>query len=516
MTLRKFNQYVSQCKHRLMRLSSSGNWREVQWRVGEAFNFNRLKVLESSALDQARQIGMIETVHPIIKRIVAVFRGDRGDGSDNILAASLNPDMPVDVKRAIVQRLDDALTDFDPFARMSLDGELISESYLADLKENAIVCIRFGTETLHFTSQSESTQSDEAFMKQSEDKLIYTVGHYQHWRAYADDESLAFLALANHREADQFVLDKGVKFRTAHEVAGWYISQWERIQSYYLPPDDWPAKERRKHFTDDIREQFKTIDDDRYVQEIVNEHVAAIAAFKGKPISTASECQSSTDSGLLNKNSIFSFFKEDGRWHISGFGERGIIDDVVGCTYLYRLLEKPERPVPILDVIAKFGDSSKQNIRAINERDETNPSDEFSSYSTSSSHQSALDEQGEESYQARLDAIEVDLADANKNQNEGPIEQLLREKQDIKDQLRRDKGIGNKVRNLNTKSNKLRAKFWSAINTFRSKLLEADPPMKKLADHFSTQNLSTECGAAKYNPESIPKWELVQGLENSP
>ena len=86
------------------------------------------------------------------------------------------------------------VVDFDPFSRMAPNSELISETYLADFKEIAIVCIQIGTAIHSLMLDNESEKSDEEYMQRAKEKLITACGHLQHWRAYADDESIQFVA----------------------------------------------------------------------------------------------------------------------------------------------------------------------------------------------------------------------------------------------------------------------------------------------------------------------------------
>jgi len=196
--------------------------------------------------------------------------------------------------------------------------------------------------------------------------------------------------------------------------------------------------------------------------------------------------------GDTNTDDTGFIFRKNGTvFYIEGFGERGAVHDLKGFRQIFRLIQTPGRSVLMLELV-EAGDDERI---AADQR----------------SKQPLLDSEGNTKIYKKIQSEKADLEKYKRN-NDNAQAQLCEEQiEKLAEYLRKATGLGGRDRNLNANHNRLRPKISGTLSTAYKKLYNADPSMKKLAEHFESSIFADGTGTSFiYQPALTPspEWRI--------
>jgi hypothetical protein len=174
-------------------------------------------------------------------------------------------------------------------------------------------------------------------------------------------------------------------------------------------------------------------------------------------------------------------------YFIAGFGESGHLSSYKGLSDIARLIKTPGVAVPMME-LEGTGEQARNDRRT---------------------PQPAVDGTGRRQIVERLQELRWDLEKAERENNTVDADVARAEIDQLEASLASAHGIGGKVRDLNNLYNKLRPRIHGRLRTVYNAMQEADPPMKRLAEHFGL-SISSEGGSGFiYRPASDPPaWQF--------
>jgi hypothetical protein len=174
-------------------------------------------------------------------------------------------------------------------------------------------------------------------------------------------------------------------------------------------------------------------------------------------------------------------------YFIAGFGESGHLSSYKGLAVISILIKTPGVAVPMLYLVGA-------DLRLNKE---------------SRSQQPALDREGLRQAADRLRELRADLARAKKDNNTVEADVARVQIEQLEATLASARGIRGKARDLNNHYDKLRPRIHGQLQTLYRAMREADPPMRKLPEHFEL-SISAEGGSCfVYRPAGDPPaWQF--------
>jgi hypothetical protein len=192
-----------------------------------------------------------------------------------------------------------------------------------------------------------------------------------------------------------------------------------------------------------------------------------------------------TDEGELADEFVFA--PDGDGYYIAGFGERGHLSAKAckGLNQLYRLVQSPGEPVPMLELLG----CADEPRFALDQH----------------TKQPAIDGAELQRLRQRLADARCDLESAKADGNTVEEEHCLEEIEAVEPALQKLVGMGGKPRDLNNPLGKWRATIWGSIKRAVAKMHGLNSPMKELANHFDAA-ISSETGSFIYRQANAEKW----------
>lgn len=183
------------------------------------------------------------------------------------------------------------------------------------------------------------------------------------------------------------------------------------------------------------------------------------------------------------------------KWEIAFNGKKPLYyDDYKGLHYIHHLIQHSPKEFGALALanLNKKGDRTK--ILNQCEAEELTDSSTFK-------EQEILDSKAKKEYKERLNEIDKELEEANKNNDIGQIEKLEEEKQAIVDELKNATAIKGKPRHFSDEPEKARKMITEAIKRSLEAIKEHDKDLYEYLDkHIKTGTTFF------YNPEQSTDW----------
>jgi hypothetical protein len=190
-----------------------------------------------------------------------------------------------------------------------------------------------------------------------------------------------------------------------------------------------------------------------------------------------------TDVASHELSDQFVFARSGDGFYIEGFGERGHVKNLKGFRQIQRLIDKPGKPVPMLELMELAGDLTlSQDNR---------------------SYQASLDPEAYAAISQRLQEAQTELDFEREENATVDVAHCEEEVARIKAELNRATNKWGKPRDLNSRYSSLRSSIHGSLQRAFTKLQKAQPPMNRLANHFN-QNISSSEGIFRYSPEGTP------------
>jgi hypothetical protein len=190
------------------------------------------------------------------------------------------------------------------------------------------------------------------------------------------------------------------------------------------------------------------------------------------------------------------FFRKTGEiWSLHFDGKTVTITHRIGMTYIGELLRSPRRSLSCLALQASVGRNLENGVQ---------PEEDLASQSPISNFQGEeiLDKTALKQYRDRLDSINNELLEAERNRDSGRREKLATEKEMLVDQLKSATGFLGRPRRFATDAEKARKAVSRAIKTALERIKEHHPPLAKhLLEHIE---LGISC---RYEGDDVP-WDF--------
>jgi len=180
-----------------------------------------------------------------------------------------------------------------------------------------------------------------------------------------------------------------------------------------------------------------------------------------------------------NDREQFVFRRDSGVYRIEGFGESGWVKSMTGFAYIQRLISAPRQPVAMTELTGAA--NGPQNVA--NQR----------------TRQPALDQQAKNELRHRQGELQAELDRARRNNDQGEVERLQVEKDQLEELMKAAVGLGGRARDLNNPLESHRPTIHAALRRAYDALRKSDTPMPMLAEHFAT-SISSESGCFIYRP----------------
>jgi hypothetical protein len=104
----------------------------------------------------------------------------------------------------------------------------------------------------------------------------------------------------------------------------------------------------------------------------------------------------------------------------------------------------------------------------------------------------------------RLRELRADCEKAKAENNTVEADSAQKQIEDLEASLAPTKGLGRRVRDLNSRWDKLRPKIYGRLRTVYGAMRNANPPMAKLAEHFEASVSSEGTSGFVYRPAGNP------------
>jgi hypothetical protein len=184
--------------------------------------------------------------------------------------------------------------------------------------------------------------------------------------------------------------------------------------------------------------------------------------------------------------------REGDGYLVSAFGLTAHFRYLKGFEYLAKLIRVPGGTVAMVELVSGTSDRP--------------------SASSSASKQPILDAAAKQQFQKRLTELNAEIDSARDDNDQGAIDQLTLEKEELQEAMKSAVGLGGRDRDLNNATDRLRPRIAMALTRVYDALRKADPPMHQLARHFEA-SISAQGPTFNYKPETILPWRVEKSAQ---
>ena len=195
---------------------------------------------------------------------------------------------------------------------------------------------------------------------------------------------------------------------------------------------------------------------------------------------------------------VFALERFGDGWRIEAFGERGHFQDLRGLRYIVKLLQKPNKAIPVELLV--------RDESAMPARNATVDCGELDAGGHGVQH--ITDIKALEAYWQRLKELDADIAEAEREGCAVEIEELQRQREALMDTIKEACSQRGRLRAFGSDGDKLRPSVHAALKRVYQRMREAKPAMERTAEHLE---LSIECekNAFTYRGTSLPNWHII-------